>query len=125
MKKHSLLCLLLVAALLISGCGNQGSGSEQTSDATTSNISTQVDSSDMFSDRDYEVGFDESDSAIITLNGDSATCSSNAVQISGTTVTIIDEGTYILSGTLDDGMIIVNSENTGVLAVSYLSVQVF
>lgn len=107
MKKYSLLCLLLVAALLISGCGDQGSGSEQ-----IANISTQVDSADIFSDRDYEVGFDESESAIITLNGDSAACSSNAVQISGSTVTIIDEGTYILSGTLNDGMIIVNSEKT-------------
>lgn len=107
MKKHSLLCLLLAAALLVSGCGNHESGTEQ-----TANASTQVDSADMFSDRDYEVGYAESESAIITLNGDSAACSSNAVQISGSTITIIDEGTYILSGTLNDGMIIVNSEKT-------------
>lgn len=115
MKKYSLLCLLLVAALLISGCGNQGDVIEMVADTTQANqanVPTQVDSSDLFSDRDYEVGYDESESAIITLNGDSAECSSNAVQINGSTVTIIDEGTYILSGTLNDGMIIVNSEKT-------------
>lgn len=64
----------------------------------------------MFSDRDFEVGYAESESAIILLNGDSAACSSDTVRISGSTVTIMDEGTYILSGTLNDGMIIVNSD---------------
>lgn len=112
MKKHSLLYLLLATALLISGCSNRGNVIDVVADSTTSNTSVQINSSDIFSDRDYEVGFDESKSAIITLNGDSAECSSNAVQINGTTVTIIDEGTYILSGTLNDGMIIVNSEKT-------------
>ena len=115
MKKYSLLCLLLVAALLIAGCGNQGNVIEVVTDTTQANevnVPTQVDSADLFSDRDYEVGYDESESAVITLNGDSAECSSNGVQINGSTITIIDEGTYILSGTLNDGMIIVNSEKT-------------
>ena len=115
MKKYSLLCLLLVAALLIAGCGNQGNVIEVVTDTTQANevnVPTQVDSADLFSDRDYEVGYDESESAVITLNGDSAECSSNAVQINGSTITIIDEGTYILSGTLNDGMILVNSEKT-------------
>ena len=66
----------------------------------------------MFSSRDFENEYDESTSAVIQLNGDSATATSNAVRISGSTITIIDEGTYILSGTLNDGMIIVNSEKT-------------
>ena len=115
MRKYSLLCLLLVAALLIAGCSNQGNVIELVTDITQANevnLPTQVDSGDLFSDRDYEVGFDESESAIIALNGDSAECNSNAVQINGSTITIIDEGTYILSGTLNDGMIIVNSEKT-------------
>ena len=34
------------------------------------------------------------------------------MNISGSTVTIQDEGTYILSGTLDDGMVVVNAEST-------------
>ena len=66
----------------------------------------------MFTDRDVEVGYDESSSAIIKLNGNSASCDSNAVKISGNIVTITDEGTYILSGTLNDGMVVVNAEDT-------------
>ena len=38
-------------------------------------------------------------------------CSSD-LQISGSTVTITDEGSYILSGTLNNGMIIVDAEDT-------------
>ena len=49
---------------------------------------------------------------MIKLSDDSTTCDSDAVQISGNTVTIIDEGTYILSGTLTDGMVIVDAEDT-------------
>ena len=48
----------------------------------------------------------------ITLSGGSASSDSDAVQISGSTVTITDEGTYILSGTLNDGMIVVSAEDT-------------
>ncbi|MGN0330980.1 MAG: carbohydrate-binding domain-containing protein [Kineothrix sp.] len=91
-----LFAAFFAGSLLLTGCAN-----------TSAPITTEY-----FSARDFEVGYDESQSAIITLSGDTATSSSNAVQISGSTVTITDEGTYILSGTLDDGMIIVNSEKT-------------
>lgn len=119
MKKYSFLCLALCAALLITGCGKDG-GTDQTLDGQLSNSATSgdanvtvsgpVSSSDVFSDRDYEVGYDENESTHITLKGDSVECSSGSVQISGTTVTITEEGTYILSGTLDDGMIIINTD---------------
>lgn len=83
-----------------------------TTDETPSTSAIVADSSGMFSDRDFEITYDESKSTVITLDGDSAICNSSHVQISGSTVTIDDEGTYILSGTLDDGMIIINSQKT-------------
>lgn len=117
--KKAIFALLLTGAVLASGCGSQDSNnisdnetSSVSSENSSSDTSVMFDASEMFSDRDYEVDYDESESAIIQLNGDSATCDSNAVEISGSTVTITDEGTYILSGTLDDGMIIVDSEDT-------------
>ena len=120
MKKQSLIALLPAIALLSAGCVNSEAGSQAESSAESSlsaesevSASTAADSSaDYFSDRDFEVGYDESESARITLSGESASCASDAVAISGSTVTITDEGTYILSGTLDDGMIIVNAEKT-------------
>lgn len=81
-------------------------------DDTASKDALAANFSNTFSERDFEVGYDEGSSARIQLNGNSAACSSNAVQISGSTVTITDEGTYILSGTLDNGMVIVNTDKT-------------
>lgn len=66
----------------------------------------------MFSNRDIEIGYDEETSAMITLSGNSAVCDSKAVTIDGSTIMINDEGTYIISGTLDNGMIILKAEDT-------------
>ena len=116
MKKQSLIALLLAITLLSAGCVNSEAGSQAESSLSAESevsASTAADSSaDYFSDRDFEVGYDESESARITLSGESASCDSDAVAISGSTVTITDEGSYILSGSLDDGMIIVNAEKT-------------
>lgn len=71
-----------------------------------------LDTSDMFSNRDKEVGYDEGSDIHITLNGDTASCTSGAVQIDGSCVTITDEGTYILSGTLNNGSIVVEAEDS-------------
>ncbi|MBE5878265.1 MAG: carbohydrate-binding domain-containing protein, partial [Lachnospiraceae bacterium] len=80
-------------------------------------MNIEIDTSDMFSDRDYKTEYDESKSAVITLTGDSAACSSNAVEIDGSTVTIKDEGTYIVSGSLEDGMLIVDADDSDKLQI--------
>lgn len=61
-------------------------------------ISTVADPADMFSGRDFETDYDVSKCKKITLTGE--------------TVHIQEEGTYILSGILEDGQIVVNGENT-------------
>lgn len=105
MKKHCLLPLLLAAVTLVSGC--------QAAEAvSTTGQTAPVTLSDMFTDRDLEVGYDETTAASITLSGSTASCDSDAVTVDGGTITITDEGTYILSGTLDDGMVIVDADDT-------------
>lgn len=123
-KTVQMLSVCLATAMLISGCGKETSVSDTTTDQSEETVSEEASAenassdttvatdAEYFSDRDFEVGYDEEESALILLNGDSAASNSDAVEISGTTVTITDEGTYILTGTLDNGMIIVNSEKT-------------
>lgn len=109
---------IMVSGVLISCPGGKSTDSnENNTDSTNSTgTPTEVDFSandeDIFTDRDFEVGYDESTSVLIKLNGNSVSCTSDSVKISKTTVTITDEGTYILSGTLNDGMIIVDAEET-------------
>lgn len=118
MKKTAILSLFLVILLCLSACTATGnseaseSSSSETSQTETAETVSTASSSEMFTDRDMEIGYDEETSARITLSGNSASCDSDAVQISDSTVTITDEGTYILSGTLNDGMIIVSADDT-------------
>lgn len=90
--------------------GSQNENAAGNTGSTTANPGSRVSASDLFSDRDLQNGYEEKGSAAIKLNGTSASCSSNAVKISGSQITITDEGTYILSGTLQDGMVIVDAD---------------
>lgn len=67
---------------------------------------------DMFTDRDSRITYDEKDSVLIELKGDSAKCSSKDVEIKGSTITIKNKGTYIVTGTLNDGRIVVDAEDS-------------
>lgn len=116
MKKQMLLASLLTLTLITAGCSSQekdNTGNDSGSvEEKSSPASSVLDTSEIFSDRDFEISYDEDESIAIHLNGDSADCSSDAVQISDSTVTITKEGTYLLSGTLNDGMIIVNTDKS-------------
>lgn len=118
---------VLLSMLLLTGCAEQNKVtdsyvkdsvvSDSVRNDTYNSGSAEIavctlDTSDMFSDRDKEVGYDEAADVTILLNGDTATCTSAAVQIEGNTVTITDEGTYILSGTLNNGSIVVEAEDS-------------
>lgn len=99
-KTAAILSLLLAALLALNGCKSAGSSgpdilSSETSNTETTESSTTVNTSDMFTNNDMEIGYDAQASTIITLSGDSASATSNAVKISGSTVTITDEGVYI------------------------------
>ncbi len=110
--------LLILGTVLLSGCSNSSQDAEGTAGtgiSETKNVSdtkTDIDISDMFTDRDLEIGYDEEAGTVITLSGDSAACTSDSVNISDGVITISEEGTYILSGTLDDGMVIVDTDDT-------------
>lgn len=117
-KIKKLLGIGLVVSLTASGCGT-GTASTSSTSATSAESSKESSSKtvtlskeECFSDRDLDGSYDESNSAVITLNGTSAECDSDAVEISDSTVTIKDEGTYIITGNLSDGMIIVDAEKT-------------
>lgn len=80
------------------------SGCENTVEETTV---TTAQRDEMFTERDLDPSYDEENSVRITLNGASAEADSDSVQISEGIVTISAEGTYIISGTLDEGQIVV------------------
>ena len=85
------------------------SGCENTVEETTV---TMAQRDEMFTERDLDPSYDEENSVRITLNGASAEADSDSVQISEGIVTISAEGTYIISGTLDEGQIVVRVQDS-------------
>lgn len=111
--------ILLCLCLLLSACDSQVPGSQTSSSVRTSERvdGTPGPTVTFATDADVTVApgiveTPDGKSADIVLTGKTATCSSDAVRIDGDTVTITDEGTYLVNGTLENGQIIVDAEKT-------------
>ncbi|MCR5214031.1 MAG: carbohydrate-binding domain-containing protein [Eubacterium sp.] len=85
------------------------SGSEE---GNASSETSQTSDDDEFTDRDVDYSYDESEAIEIILNKDSASSDGAGVTIDGSTVTISQEGIYVISGSLEDGQIIVDADDT-------------
>lgn len=84
---------------------SQSSGSAANSSTTSSEAEALSD--DMFTSRDLSGEYDESTATKIQL-GNSITVNGAGASVSNSTIKISQQGTYILSGTLNDGNIIID-----------------
>lgn len=102
-----------VAGTAASGSSASGTANGNSSDSTNIlGISiTYLNGTDMFTARDKEIGYDENTATVITLADNASTCNGNDVSINDNTVIISEEGTYILSGVLSNGQIIVDADD--------------
>ena len=132
MRKKQIAGIFITGIILLSGCARSSTepGTVQSADETRTaendptnesmetgensekTTSFEIDTSDMFSDSDRNVEYNEAESTIIQLSDEGSFCDTDTVVIDQNTVTITDEGTYLLSGNLSDGMLIVNAETT-------------
>lgn len=128
------LCALLGSAVILSMMVTACSGTAADSTDTTESqqaVSTgdTLSYDDMFTDRDLDVGYEESDSVKISLSDDSTTVSSGSSDNSSTddtvdgvtvdenVITITSGGTYIISGTLTEGQLVVDADDEKVQLV--------
>lgn len=119
MKKIFALTLLIMLMLVSSACGPETATTveevspavytESGSDSTAMEVSTSSE------DNDAGLGSDSSysESTAITLAGTSISADSSNITIAGSTATITAAGAYSISGTLDEGQIIVDTEDEG------------
>lgn len=151
-KLYGIIGAAVIMAMSVTACSTvKNSGTEisaaQTSaglaDGATVNGIYSYD--DMFTERDLDVGYDESsavkinladDSTTVTVGDDTETDASKAdetkadesetnetenaasgVYISGNIITITKEGTYVLSGALSEGQIVVDADSAKVQLV--------
>lgn len=127
MRKKEVILFILMGTLLLSGCDAKTEENAQQSTENSDTVSAsimEIDTSDMFSDRDKEVGYKETESVVISLADGGSACESDAVSITENTVTIKEEGTYVLSGALSDGMVIVEAEDTDKIQLVFNDVSI-
>ena len=65
-----------------------------------------------FTDREKSGSYKALEAVKITLNKTTATVSGSGAKADGSTITITEEGVYIVSGTLEDGQIIVDASDS-------------
>ena len=125
-KLLALFCATALSMTAVAGCtgaksstGNVVSSETETNAEETSAQSEagSYSSADMFTERDLAGTYEESGAVYVTLSGDGITGETDGVAINGQTVTITAEGTYIFSGTLSEGQIVVDADKAKVQIV--------
>ena len=121
-----LFCAMALSVTTVAGCtGTKSSTDNVVSSETETNAeetSAQSEagtfsSADMFTERDLAGTYEESEAVYVTLSDDGITGETDGVVIDGQTVTITEEGTYIFSGTLSEGQIVVDADDAKVQIV--------
>ena len=120
--KRKMASVLLAGTLLLTAVGCGSSASTTTGKDVTNSIKTSISSkttestestatstvselkaSNVFTDADKDTSYDESNSKVVKLNNES--------------ITINKEGTYILSGTISNGQLVVDATNTSKIKI--------
>ncbi|SDW19745.1 protein of unknown function [Lutibacter oricola] len=112
--------ILFLAISLFTSCSDD---SDTVSEITTTETETDVDDNDSNNtdtsvseigenhEEDTDYIWDSSNVVYITLNGSSITVDGEGATVSNTTVTIDSAGNYEITGTLNDGQIIVDTDD--------------
>ena len=136
MKRRNLLSLLTAACVITTACSCTGiqqntpaegtnaaskipektsETAETTAPSTETSVtfgdlqtgSVSLSLADMFTTRDYEIGY--SDCTEISLSDSGSSVTGNGASVSGNVVTITESGSYRITGTLTDGQIVVDA----------------
>lgn len=125
-KLLALFCATALSMTAVAGCTGTKSSTgnidsleteTDTEEIEVQSITGTFSSTDMFTERDLAGTYEESGAVYVTLSDDGITGETAGVAINGQTMTITAEGTYIFSGTLSEGQIVVDADNAKVQIV--------
>lgn len=100
---------LFCPALLLSACGGTAAAATESTASAPAESLQSLDTQDFFSSRDLDPSYDAAAAVSIQLTGSTALCSSDSVSVSGGQITLRKEGIYLLSGTLEEGQVLVDA----------------
>ena len=130
-KLNYIIAAATITAMVITGCSNSNTSKTEDSSTTTTTTqeaenpsstttaiqtgietTSQIEVDKEFTARDLEVGYEESSAINITLKDNASTVSGSGAEVKDNTITINSEGTYVISGTLAEGQIVVEAADT-------------
>lgn len=147
MKRIMWMIILTLLCLGLSGCAKQGDdlssqmsetestkesqNQQEESSTTEESTETEIEEvdfttliEDMFSNRDSKSDYNSKDAIVIQLKQDKIEASDKSVRIEGTTIYLTEEETYIISGSLEDGRIVVQAEENAKLQLIFNGVDI-
>lgn len=118
MKRIKYIILLCILTAFLTACADKSDKSVSDNNDKKNVLETMssngtaslLDTSDMFTDRDLNPDYDKAEEIVLSDSGSTST--SKNVSVEGSTITINKEGVYHITGSLSDGMIIVDSDKT-------------
>lgn len=109
----ALFCAAITGNMILAGCTEDNTETTETSSASSvaSVVVSEekVESTVSVEEEDTDASYSESDSTKITLSGKTASVEGEGAKADGGTITISKAGTYVLSGTLDDGQVVIEA----------------
>ena len=130
-KLNYIIAAATITAMVITGCSSSNTSKTEDSSTTTTTTqeaenpsstttaiqtgietTSQIEVDKEFTARDLEVGYEESTAINITLKDNASTVSGSGAEVKDNTITINSEGTYVISGTLAEGQIVVEAADT-------------
>lgn len=109
-KAAALVIALILCISMVTACSaqsaDQSSSTSQADNATTAAVTVNYDKDDL------NAAWDDANATHIILKGDSITTDGTGVNVADNKVTIQSGGTYVVSGTLNDGQILVYNDTT-------------
>ena len=113
--------IITITAILLTGCGSRQENQtesetigtvEASETVATTTTTSQVIVDTEFTANDLDVGYEDSTATHITFDGSNIEVSGDSATYKDGIVTISDEGTYVITGALEDGQIVVDAKDT-------------
>ncbi len=105
----AVIAALMIAAAALTGCTEKSSSNSASSSGDTANSIVASDIDIKIKEVDYEVGYDESSACKITFSDTSGDVSGEGAEFKDGVLTISKAGTYVLSGKLTNGRVVINA----------------
>ncbi len=107
------LMLFCAAFTALIGCSAQAeSGTSDAANANEASSEINIDEMDLeYTNRDKDSSYNDSTATHIALSDSGVTTSGSGVTSEGSEVTISEAGTYVITGSLSDGQVIVSASN--------------